>query len=140
MSRDRVIFIILENNNLGIGSDLGFWLGRTPDCDSTCKANIAKGVAEGNLIVAGGITIVAASAEVAVLARAALAGCQSAPIICLNEAGIMAAESVVPGGVGAGGAIGVGKTAAEAAAAKAEAVTVNAAKNNPSWKAGEYLD
>jgi len=33
------------------------------------------------------------------------------------------------GGVGAGGAIGIGKTAAEASAAKAEAVAANAVKN-----------
>ena len=38
-------------------------------------------------------------------------------------------EAIVPGGVGAGGAVGIGKTAAEATAAKAEAVAANAAKN-----------
>ncbi|HHG9496739.1 TPA: VENN motif pre-toxin domain-containing protein [Citrobacter farmeri] len=120
----------VENNSLSPGAgDIGFWLGKTPDCDAACKANIAKGVAEGNLIVAGGVTIVAATAEIAVLARTALAGCHSAPLVCLNEAGIITAESAVPGGGGAGGAIGVGKTAAEAAAAKAEAVAVNALKN-----------
>ncbi|WP_226067782.1 hemagglutinin repeat-containing protein [Dickeya zeae] len=121
----------VENNALGAdaGTALGFWFGKSDECDTSCKANIAKGVAEGNLIVASGVTIVAASAEVAVLARAALEGCQSAPIICLNEAGIITAESVVPGGVGAGGAIGVGKTASEAAVAKTEAVAVNALKN-----------
>ncbi|CAI1910534.1 Uncharacterised protein [Serratia liquefaciens] len=36
-------------------------------------------------------------------------------------------EAIVPGGVGAGGAVGIGKTAAEATAAKAAAA--NAAKN-----------
>ncbi|MDF7680581.1 hypothetical protein PT300_08240 [Enterobacteriaceae bacterium ESL0689] len=40
------------------------------------------------------------------------------------------AEAVTPGGIGATGAIGVGKTAAEAAAAKAEATAVSAAKNS----------
>ncbi|MBK0035810.1 hemagglutinin repeat-containing protein [Erwinia sp. S43] len=131
-----------DNNALGAaGSDLGFWLGKTPDCDTACKANIAAGVAKGNLIVAAGeVTIVAATAEVAVLARAVLAGCKSTPMICLNDAGIATAEALVPGGVGAGGAIGIGKTAAEAAAAKVEAVAANAVKNNPSWKTGEYLD
>ncbi|QBY29393.1 hypothetical protein K7R23_11640 [Citrobacter rodentium NBRC 105723 = DSM 16636] len=122
--------VVVENNSLSPGAgDIGFWLGKTSDCDVTCKANIAKGVAEGNLIVAGGVTIVAATTEVAILARATLAGCQSAPVVCLNEAGIMVAESAVPGGVGAGGAIGIGKTASEAAAAKAEALAVNALKN-----------
>ncbi|MMZ61057.1 hypothetical protein [Serratia liquefaciens] len=38
-------------------------------------------------------------------------------------------EAIVPGGVGAGGAVGIGKTAAEATAAKAEAVAANAAKS-----------
>ncbi|HHT0322904.1 TPA: hemagglutinin repeat-containing protein, partial [Raoultella planticola] len=121
----------VENNALTAGSDLGFWLGKTPDCDTTCKANIAEGVAKGNLIVAAGeVTIVAATAEVAVLARTALAGCKLAPIVCLNDAGIATAEALVPGGVGAGGAIGIGKTASEAAAAKAEAVAANAVKNS----------
>jgi hypothetical protein len=43
----------IENNALGAmaGSDLGFWLGKTSDCDTACKAGIAKGVAEGNLIL-----------------------------------------------------------------------------------------
>ncbi|EMO5813823.1 hemagglutinin repeat-containing protein [Raoultella planticola] len=121
----------VENNALTAGSDLGFWLGKTPDCDTTCKANIAEGVAKGNLIVAAGeVTIVAATAEVAVLARTALAGCKLAPIVCLNDAGIATAEALVPGGVGAGGAIGIGKTASEAAAAKAEAMAANAVKNS----------
>ncbi|WP_337264894.1 MULTISPECIES: VENN motif pre-toxin domain-containing protein [unclassified Serratia (in: enterobacteria)] len=126
----------LENNNLGIGSDLGFWLGKTPDCDTACKTDIAKGVANGNLIVsagigaaAGGALIVAASPEIAAAAKAALEGCKSAPAICLNNAGLQIAEAVTPGGVGAAGAIGVGKTVAEAAAAKAEAVAANVAKN-----------
>ncbi|PQQ35787.1 hemagglutinin, partial [Photorhabdus luminescens] len=107
------------------GSDLGFWLSKTPDCDTTCKANIAKGIADGNLIVsaggmavAGGAQIVAATPEIAAMARAALEGCKAAPTICLNNAGIQVAEALTPGGVGAAGVIGVGKTAAEATVAK----------------------
>jgi len=118
------------------GSDLGFWLGKTSDCDTACKAGIAKGVAEGNLIVsagvgtvAGGAMIVAATPEIAALAKTALEGCKAAPAICLNNAGLQVAEAVTPGGVGAAGAIGVGKTAVEATAAKAEAVAANLAKN-----------
>ncbi|WP_448511448.1 hypothetical protein [Photorhabdus laumondii] len=130
--------VVADNNALGAaaGSDLGFWLSKTPDCDTTCKANIAKGIADGNLIVsaggmavAGGAQIVAATPEIAAMARAALEGCKAAPTICLNNAGIQVAEALTPGGVGAAGVIGVGKTAAEAVAAKSEAVAANVVKN-----------
>ncbi|MDF7680574.1 VENN motif pre-toxin domain-containing protein [Enterobacteriaceae bacterium ESL0689] len=123
----------VDNNNLGsaAGSGLGFWLGKTPDCDAACKADIAKGVAEGNLVVsagvatvAGGAVIVGATPEITAAAKAALEGCAASPVICLNNAGLQVAEAVTPGGIGAAGAIGVGKTAAEAAAAKAGAVNV----------------
>lgn len=130
---DKFVF---ENNALGAGSDLGFWLGKTPDCDTACEANIAKGVAEGNLIVsagvagvAGGAMIVGATPEIVAAAKAALEGCKAAPTICLNNAGLQVAEALTPGGVGAAGAIGVGKTAVEAAAAKTEAVAANLAKS-----------
>ncbi|HHL2559126.1 TPA: VENN motif pre-toxin domain-containing protein, partial [Yersinia enterocolitica] len=127
----------LENNSLGLGAgDIGFWLGNTPGCDTACKTDIAKGVAEGNLVVsagiagvAGGALIIGATPEIVAAAKAALEGCKAAPAICLNNAGLQVAEGVTPGGVGAAGAIGVGKTAAEAAAAKAEALVANAAKN-----------
>ncbi|MBF7995940.1 VENN motif pre-toxin domain-containing protein [Rahnella laticis] len=126
----------VENNALAAGSDLGFWLGKTPDCDTQCKAGIAKGVAEGNLVVsagiagvAGGAMIVGATPEIVAAAKVALSGCKSAPAICLNNAGLQIAEAVTPGGVGAAGAIGVGKTVAEATAAKAEAVAASAAIN-----------
>ncbi|HGC8067142.1 TPA: hypothetical protein ACI1IR_004516 [Yersinia enterocolitica] len=113
---------------------MGFWLGNPPDCDTTCKAGIAKGIAEGNLVVsagigavAGGAMIVAATPEIAALAKAALKGCKAEPAICLNNVGLQVAEAVTPGGVGAAGVIGVGKTAVEATAARAGAA--NAAKN-----------
>ncbi|HDL7330069.1 TPA: hemagglutinin repeat-containing protein [Yersinia enterocolitica] len=125
----------LENNSLGLGAgDIGFWLGNTPDCDTTCKAGIAKGIAEGNLVVsagigavAGGAMIVAATPEIAALAKAALKGCKAEPAICLNNVGLQVAEAVTPSGVGAAGVIGVGKTVVEATAARAGAA--NAAKN-----------
>ncbi len=111
-------------------------MAKTPDCDTACKSNIAKGIANGNLIVsvggmavAGGAQIVAATPEIAAMARAALEGCKAAPTICLNNAGIQVAEALTPGGVGAAGVIGVGKTAAEAATAQTEAVAVNATKS-----------
>ncbi|WP_041208299.1 hemagglutinin repeat-containing protein [Aeromonas jandaei] len=47
---------VVENNSLAPGAaDIGFWLGKSPDCDVTCKANIAKGVAEGDLVVSAGL-------------------------------------------------------------------------------------
>ncbi|WP_338090964.1 TNT domain-containing protein [Photorhabdus aegyptia] len=70
------------------------------------------------MAVAGGAQIVAATPEIAAMARAALEGCKAAPTICLNNAGIQVAEALTPGGVGAAGVIGVGKTAAEATVAK----------------------
>ncbi|HHH0327936.1 TPA: VENN motif pre-toxin domain-containing protein, partial [Yersinia enterocolitica] len=135
----------LENNSLGLGAgDIGFWLGNTPDCDTTCKSGIAKGIAEGNLVVsagigavAGGAMIVAATPEIAALAKAALKGCKAEPAICLNNVGLQVAEAVTPGGVGAAGVIGVGKTAVEATAARAGAA--NAAHNATSY-AGLKID
>ncbi|OCQ51193.1 Ribonuclease precursor [Photorhabdus australis subsp. thailandensis] len=139
--------VVADNNALGAaaGSDLGFWLSKTPDCDTTCKANIAKGIADGNLIVsaggmavAGGAQIVAATPEIAAMARAALEGCKAAPTICLNNAGIQVAEALTPGGVGAAGVIGVGKTAAEAAAAKTVAASTAKSINNAAHNAANY--
>ncbi|WED76057.1 VENN motif pre-toxin domain-containing protein [Aeromonas allosaccharophila] len=128
---------VVENNLLSPGAaDIGFWLSKSPDCDVTCKANIAKGVAEGNLVVsaglagvAGGAMIVGATPEIVAAAKVALEGCKAAPVICLNNAGLQVAEAVTPGGIGAAGAIGVGKTAAEATAAKAEAIATRVAKS-----------
>ncbi|ELY3761618.1 hypothetical protein SMX63_003740 [Cronobacter universalis] len=49
-------------------------------------------------------------------------------MLCLNNAGMMTSETIVPGGVGAGGATGIGKTTQEATTAEAEAVAANPAK------------
>ncbi|WP_244269260.1 ribonuclease domain-containing protein [Pantoea septica] len=65
--------------------------------------------------------------------------CKGAFAICLNNIGIQVSETVVPGGVGAGGAIGIGKTVAEATTAKAEAVAANAA-HNATYYAGLKMD
>lgn len=88
----------------------------------------------------GGGLLAAATPEIAAAAKIAIQACAGNVVLCLNNAGIQVSEAIVPGGVGAGGAIGIGKTTLEATTAKAEAVAANAAKNNPSWKAGEYLD
>ncbi|WP_276526768.1 ribonuclease domain-containing protein, partial [Lonsdalea britannica] len=131
------------------GTAFGFWFGKNDECGTACKAEIAKGIAEGNLVVsagvagvAGGAMIVGATPEIVAAAKAALEGCKAAPTICLNNAGLQVAEAVTPGGVGAAGAIGVGKTVAEATVAKAEAVAANAARNanNAASYAGLKMD
>ena len=78
----------------------------------------------------GGGLLAAATPEIAAAAQAAIQSCAGNVVLCLNNAGIQMSEALVPGGVGAGGAVGIGKTAAEATAAKAEAVAANVAKNS----------
>ncbi|MFG1172490.1 hemagglutinin repeat-containing protein [Erwiniaceae bacterium CAU 1747] len=47
----------VENNSLGAmgGSDLGFWLGKTPDATTEEKAKLAGDIAKGNTVVSAGI-------------------------------------------------------------------------------------
>ena len=49
MLRDKTV----ENNALGAaaGSDLGFWLGKTPDTTTEDKAKLTGDIAKGNAIV-----------------------------------------------------------------------------------------
>ncbi len=114
--------------------------------DNPGSASCQKGLAmQDALMVAlpaglGGGILAAATPEIAAAAKAAIQGCAGNVVLCLNNAGIQVSEAIVPGGVGVGGAIGIGKTAAEATAAKAEVVAANSVKNTSSWKAGEYLD
>ncbi|MDX6048878.1 hemagglutinin repeat-containing protein [Scandinavium sp. V105_1] len=99
------------------------------------SASCQKGLAMQNaLMVAlpaglGGGVLAAATPEIAAAAQAAIQACAGNVVLCLNNAGIQLSEAIVPGGVGAGGAVGIGKSAAEASAAKAEAVAATAAKN-----------
>ncbi|EOV8483338.1 glycohydrolase toxin TNT-related protein, partial [Klebsiella aerogenes] len=94
------------------------------------SASCQKGLAMNDaLMVAlpaglGGGVLAAATPEIAAAARAVIAACTSNAVLCLNNAGIMASEAIVPGGVGAGGAIGIGKTVAEVTTAKAIASTI----------------
>ncbi len=67
----------------------------------------------------GGGLLAAATPEIAAAAKVAIQACTGNVVLCLNNAGIQMSEAIVPGGVGASGAIGIGKTAAEAAAANA---------------------
>ncbi|WP_237162948.1 DUF6883 domain-containing protein [Serratia symbiotica] len=100
--------------------------------DNPGSASCQKGLAmQDALTVAlpaglGGGILAAATPEIAAAAKAAIQACAGNVVLCLNNAGIQVSEAIVPGGVGAGGAVGIGKTAAEATAAKAEIV---AAKN-----------
>ncbi|MGV8927047.1 MAG: hemagglutinin repeat-containing protein [Ewingella sp.] len=80
----------------------------------------------------GGGLLIAATPEIAAILKAGVESCAGALALCINNLGLQASEIIVPGGVGAGGAIGIGKTAAEATAAKAEAVAANTAKEV--WK------
>ena len=99
---------------------------RTDPGSASCQKGLAMNDA---LMVAlpaglGGGVLAAATPEIAAAARAVIAACTSNAVLCLNNAGIMASEAIVPGGVGAGGAIGIGKTVAEVTTAKAIASTI----------------
>ncbi|QPE19628.1 VENN motif pre-toxin domain-containing protein [Providencia rettgeri] len=115
----------VENNSMALGGNLGFLFADIPDCDASCKADITKGINNGNLVVSGasmgvvaaGYSLVIAPEMIATV-RTALTGCKAAPVICLNEVGIFTAEVVTPGGTGAGGALIIGKTAQEVSTVK----------------------
>lgn len=135
---------VVENNLLGGGTEDGQVKAAQEHAKNIMSCSIAPGSAscqkglamQDALMVAlpaglGGGLLAAATPELAAAAQAVLAGCQSAAILCLNQAGILTAEVATPGGVGAAGILTVGKNAAEIAAAKAEVTAVNSAK--PGW-------
>ncbi|HEY1846803.1 MAG TPA: hemagglutinin repeat-containing protein [Buttiauxella sp.] len=78
----------------------------------------------------GGGVLIAATPEIAAILKTGVESCVGALALCINNLGLQASEIIVPGGVGAGGAVGIGKTAAEATAAKAEAAAANIVKNS----------
>jgi hypothetical protein len=133
--------VVVENNLLGGNEDTQTKFvqehGKNiASCaDNPGSASCQKGLAmQDALMVAlpaglGGGLLAAATPEIAVAAQAAIQSCAGNVVLCLNNAGIQVSEAIVPGGVGAGGAVGIGKTAAEATAAKAEAAAANVAKN-----------
>ena len=134
----------VENNLLGGGTEDGQVKAAQEHAKNIMSCSTAPGSAscqkglamQDALMVAlpaglGGGLLAAATPELASAAQAVLAGCQSAAILCLNQAGILTAEVATPGGVGAAGILTVGKNAAEIAAAKAEVAAVNSAK--PGW-------
>jgi filamentous hemagglutinin len=126
-----------ENNLLGGGTEEGQIKAMQEHAKNVMSCNTAPGGAacqkglalQDALMVAlpaglGGGVLVAATPEIAAAAKAAIAACTNNAVLCLNNAGIMASEAIVPGGVGAGGAVGIGKTAAEAMAAKTVVSTI----------------
>ncbi|SER31563.1 Pre-toxin domain with VENN motif-containing protein, partial [Rosenbergiella nectarea] len=103
--------------------------------DNPGSASCQKGLAMQDALTVvlpaglGGGVLIAATPEIAAILKAGVESCAGALALCINNLGLQASEIIVPGGVGAGGAIGIGKTAAEATAAKAEVVAANSAKN-----------
>ncbi len=134
----------VENNLMGGGTEDGQVKAAQEHAKNIMSCSTAPGSAscqkglamQDALMVAlpaglGGGLLAAATPELAAAAQAVLAGCQSAAILCLNQAGILTAEVATPGGVGAAGIVTVGKNAAEIAAAKAEVTAASSAK--PGW-------
>ncbi|HIF6780757.1 TPA: DUF637 domain-containing protein, partial [Serratia marcescens] len=74
-------------------------------------AAIVATVGGGGLVLtAGGMTLVGAAPELVLAARLAIAGCKTNPALCLNQAGIYAADIVAPEAIIGTGAITTGST------------------------------
>lgn len=122
----------VENNSLGdtelVDLNVCLLTGSETACARANKTpeQYATGVAV-TIVTIGGIAIVGAAPEVIAAARVAMEGCKANLAYCLNQAGILTAEVVVPGGSGAGGALVIGRTAQEIA------VINNAAHNAASF-------
>ncbi|HGM7839819.1 TPA: DUF637 domain-containing protein [Serratia marcescens] len=74
-------------------------------------AAIVATVGGGGLVLtAGGMTLVGAAPELVLAARLAIAGCKTNPALCLNQAGIYAADIVAPEAIIGTGAVATGST------------------------------
>ncbi|CAI0712964.1 DUF637 domain-containing protein [Serratia marcescens] len=74
-------------------------------------AAIVATVGGGGLVLtAGGVTLVGAAPELVLAARLAIAGCKTNPALCLNQAGIYAADIVAPEAIIGTGAVTTGST------------------------------
>jgi len=74
-------------------------------------AAIVATVGGGGLVLtAGGKTLVGAAPELVLAARLAIAGCKTNPALCLNQAGIFAADIVAPEAIIRTGAVTTGST------------------------------
>jgi len=71
----------------------------------------------GIVLTAGGLTLLGAAPELVAAARLIITGCKTNPALCLNQAGIYAADIAAPnavigtGAIASGSTLGVGKTA-----------------------------
>ncbi|WP_233436549.1 hypothetical protein [Raoultella ornithinolytica] len=61
-------------------------------------------------LTAGGMTLVGAASELVLAARLVIAGCKTNPALCLNQAGIYAADIVAPEAIIGTGAVTTGST------------------------------
>ena len=61
-------------------------------------------------LTAGGMTLVGAAPELVLAARLVIAGCKTNPALCLNQAGIYAADIVAPEAIIGTGAVTTGST------------------------------
>ncbi|MEB6380839.1 hemagglutinin repeat-containing protein [Leclercia adecarboxylata] len=131
-----------ENNLLGGGTEEGQIKAMQEHAKNVMSCNTdpggaacQKGLAMQDALMVtlpaglGGGVLAAATPEIAAAAQVAIRSCTGNVVLCLNSAGIQVSEAIVPGGVGAGGAVGIGKSVAEATAAKVEASAANAVKN-----------
>lgn len=79
-------------------------------------AMVAITAGGGLAVTAGGLTILGAAPEIVLAARLIVAGCKSNPALCLNQAGIYAADIIAPeaiigvGPIAAGSTLFVGKS------------------------------
>ncbi|WP_228011702.1 hypothetical protein [Serratia marcescens] len=64
----------------------------------------------GLVLTAGGLTLIGAAPELVLAARLAIAGCKTNPALCLNQAGIYAADIVAPEAIIGTGALTTGST------------------------------
>lgn len=64
----------------------------------------------GIVLTAGGLTLLGAAPELVAAARLVITGCKTNPALCLNQAGIYAADIAAPDAVIGTGAIASGTT------------------------------
>ena len=82
----------------------------TDSSSASCQKGLAMNDALMVVLPAGlgGGVLAAATPELAAAAKVAIQTCAGNVVLCLNNAGIQMSEAIVPGGVGAGGAVGIG--------------------------------
>uniref|UniRef100_UPI0034D3768F DUF637 domain-containing protein n=1 Tax=Klebsiella oxytoca TaxID=571 RepID=UPI0034D3768F len=71
---------------------------------------VAAASGGGMALTAGGMTLIGAAPELVLAARLIIAGCKTNPALCLNQAGIYAADIVAPEAIIGTGAVTAGST------------------------------